>query len=205
MPPSGSLALIAGIGAVIALRWNLRAVLAGLAVVVALGVAFLALGGGALKFDFDRLNPQTGGRANLVTGGIELFADKPILGYGAGSFAVAFQEEVAGSDAPVAESHTEPVTVAAETGIVGLALYLALLVSSLFVLLSGFRTEMPGLSRAGDGGDSGRGPPVARAAVFAAYLGLLVHTIFYAGYLNDPATWALLAVGYGLAFRCRAT
>ena len=202
---SSFLALIAGIAAVVALRWNLRAVLAGLAVVVALGVAFLALGGGVLKFDFDRLNPQTGGRANLVTGGIELFADKPILGYGAGSFAVAFQEEVAGSDAPVAESHTEPVTVAAETGIVGLALYLALLVSSLFVLLSGFRTEMPGLSRAGDGGDSGRGPPVARAAVFAAYLGLLVHTIFYAGYLNDPATWALLAVGYGLAFRCRAT
>ncbi|MFM9078106.1 MAG: O-antigen ligase family protein, partial [Solirubrobacterales bacterium] len=170
---SSFLALIAGIGAVIALRWNLRAVLAGLAVVVALGVAFLALGGGVLKFDFDRLNPQTGGRANLVTGGVELFADKPILGYGAGSFAVAFQEEVAGPDAPVAESHTEPVTVAAETGVVGLALYLALLASSLFVLLAGFRTEMPGISRAGDGGESGRGPPVARAAVFAAYLGRL--------------------------------
>lgn len=202
---SSFLALIAGIGAVIALRWNLRAVLAGLAAVVALGVAFLAVGGGVLKFDFDRLNPQTGGRANLVTGGLELFADRPIAGYGAGSFAVAFQKEVAGLDAPVAESHTEPVTVAAETGIVGLVIYVALVVSSLFVLLAGFRTTMPGISRAGEGGESGRGPPVARAAVFAAYLGLLVHTIFYAGYLNDPATWVLLAVGYSLAFRCRAT
>ncbi|MFZ9669033.1 MAG: O-antigen ligase family protein [Solirubrobacterales bacterium] len=202
---SSFLALIAGIGAVIALRWNLRAVLAGLAAVVALGVAFLAVGGGVLKFDFDRLNPQTGGRANLVTGGLELFADRPFIGFGAGSFAVAFQEEVAGLDAPVAESHTEPITVAAETGIVGLAIYIALVVSSLFALLAGFRTAMPGISRNGEGGESGRGPPVARAAIFAAYLGLLVHTIFYAGYLNDPATWVLLAVGYSLAFRCRAT
>jgi hypothetical protein len=41
--------------------------------------------------------------------------------------------------------------------------------------------------------------------VFAAYVGLLVHTVFYAGYLDDPVTWFLLAVGYCLAFRCRAT
>ena len=202
---SSFLALIAGIAAVIALRWNLRAVLAGLAAAAVAGIAFLAVGGEVVKLDFDRINPQTGGRADLVSGGLELFTDRPVAGYGAGSFALAFREEVAGPDAPVAESHTEPVTVAAETGIVGLLVYLALIASSLAVLLSGARSQMPGLGQVDGNAPAGRGPPVARAAVFAAYVGLLVHTIFYAGYLDDPATWFLLAIGYCLAFRCRAT
>jgi O-antigen ligase len=117
---SSFLALAAGIAAVIALRWSLRAVLAGIAVVAVATVAFLAVGGGAIKFDPERLNPQTGGRADLVSGGIELFGERPVAGYGSGSFPLAFREEVAGPQAPVAESHTEPITVAAETGLIGL-------------------------------------------------------------------------------------
>ena len=202
---SSFFALIAGLAAVLALRWSLRGVLAGVAAAAVAGVALLAIGGELVKLDLDRLNPQTGGRADLVTGGLEMFGDRPVAGYGSGSFSRSFQEEVAGPDAPVTESHTEPITVAAEGGIVGLAIYLALIVSSLFVLLAGARASMPGLGRVGHGEEPERGPPVARAAVFAAYVGLLVHTVFYAGYLDDPATWVLLAIGYCLAFRCRAT
>ena len=153
---SSFLALIAGIAAVIALRWNLRAVLAGLAAAAVAGIAFLAVGGEVVKLDFDRINPQTGGRADLVSGGLELFTDRPVAGYGAGSFALAFREEVAGPDAPVAESHTEPVTVAAETGIVGLLVYLALIASSLAVLLSGARSQMPGLGQVDGNAPAGR-------------------------------------------------
>ena len=202
---SSFFALIAGLAAVLALRWSLRAVLAGIAAAAVAGVALLAIGGELVKLDLDRLNPQTGGRADLVTGGLEMFGDRPVAGYGSGSFSRSFQQEVAGPDAPVTESHTEPITVAAEAGTVGLVVYLALIVSSFFVLLAGARASMPGLGRAGHGEEPERGPPVARAAVFAAYVGLLVHTVFYAGYLDDPATWVLLAIGYCLAFRCRAT
>lgn len=202
---SSFFALIAGLAAVLALRWSLRAVLAGIAAAVVAGVGLLAFGGELVKLDLDRLNPQTGGRADLVSGGLELFGERPVAGYGSGSFSLSFREEVAGPDAPVTESHTEPVTIAAENGAIGLAVYFALIASSLALLLTGTRASMPGLGRDGEDGEPGRGPPAARAAIFAAYVGLLVHTIFYAGYLDDPATWVLLAIGYCLASRCRAT
>lgn len=203
---SSFLALLAGLAVLLAITWNLRTVLIAGATLAVAALAFVVLAGGVVKLDLQRLNPQTAGRADLVTGGIELFGKKPVAGWGAGSFSRSFKDEVAGPNAPVTESHTEPITIAAETGIIGLALYLALLVSSLAALTAGFRSVMPGLG--GDPDHSGveRGPPVARAAVLAAYVAILIHTISYAGYLDDPATWALLAIGWGLAFpRCRAT
>jgi hypothetical protein len=39
----------------------------------------------------------------------------------------------------------------------------------------------------------------ARAAVLAAFVALLVHTLAYAGFFEDPITWVLLAVGASLA------
>ena len=39
----------------------------------------------------------------------------------------------------------------------------------------------------------------ARVAVAAAFVALLVHTLLYAAFLEDPLTWALLALGTGLA------
>jgi hypothetical protein len=46
-----------------------------------------------------------------------------------------------------------------------------------------------------------RGPPplAARPAVLAAFVALLVHTMAYAGFFEDPITWVLLAVGASLA------
>jgi hypothetical protein len=42
-------------------------------------------------------------------------------------------------------------------------------------------------------------PTAARAAVLAAFVALLVHTLAYAGFFEDPITWVLLAVGASLA------
>jgi hypothetical protein len=39
----------------------------------------------------------------------------------------------------------------------------------------------------------------ARAAVLAAFVALLVHTMSYAGFYEDPITWVLLALGAALA------
>ena len=41
--------------------------------------------------------------------------------------------------------------------------------------------------------------PIARAAVLATFVALLVHTMAYAGFFEDPITWVLLAVGASLA------
>jgi hypothetical protein len=42
---------------------------------------------------------------------------------------------------------------------------------------------------------------VARAAVLATFVALLVHTMAYAGFFEDPITWVLLAMGATLAAR----
>jgi putative inorganic carbon (hco3(-)) transporter len=44
---------------------------------------------------------------------------------------------------------------------------------------------------------------VARAAVGAAFVALVVHTLAYAAYLEDPLTWTLLALGAALCVRAR--
>jgi hypothetical protein len=42
---------------------------------------------------------------------------------------------------------------------------------------------------------------VERIAIAAAFTGLVVHTLFYADFLEDPATWVLLAVAVALTPR----
>ena len=93
--------------------------------------------------------------------------------------------------APVTISHTEPVTVGAEQGLIGLAAYVALVVVSLWTMGAGLWARGPD-----------RDPPyvfIARAAVLAAFVALLVHTMAYAGFFQDPITWVLMAVGASLA------
>jgi hypothetical protein len=40
--------------------------------------------------------------------------------------------------------------------------------------------------------------PIARAAVLATFVALVVHTMAYAGFFEDPITWVLLAMGVSL-------
>jgi len=202
---SSFIALIAGLAALVALRWSLKWMLAGIAVLAVGVVLFGTFAGGLVKLDLGAINKQTSGRANLVEGGFDLFEARPVYGYGPGSFSVAFKREVAGPNAPVTKSHTEPITVAAEQGLVGLAFYVALIASALAALLAGMRRVMPGLGAAPRSYDPDRGPPAARAAMLAGFIAVLVHTLTYAGFLDDPVTWVIIAIGYSLAFPCRAT
>lgn len=172
---SSYIALLCGLAALAAVRWSARWTAAALAV---LALAALAAG----DIDPSRLNVETSGRANLVSGGLKLFADRPVQGYGSGSFQAAYRERRENKDAPVTASHTEPVTVLAEQGLIGLAAYLALLAAALAAMGAGVRA----------------GPP-ARAAVLAAFVALLVHTLAYAGFYEDPIAWVLLALGASLA------
>jgi O-antigen ligase len=193
-------ALLAGLAALAALRWSLRWSFAACAAAVLAAAVFVIAAGGSLKIDFSteqNLNKDTAGRANLVSEGIGLFGDRPLWGYGSGSFSVAYQEHRSGGTGKLSVSHTEPITVAAEQGLLGLAAYVALLWAAFATLLAGLATRMPGL----------RGPPssgaapidVARAAVLACFFALVAHTMAYAGFLEDPLTWILLAIGASLA------
>jgi O-antigen ligase len=145
------------------------------------------------SFSFDRINIDTSGRANLVSGGIHLFSQRPLYGYGSGSFPKAYRQHVETRKAPVSISHTEPVTVAAEQGLVGLAAYLALVGAALWTMAAALRWPLREPGAAG----------VARAAILATFVALLVHTMAYAGFFEDPIAWVLLAAGVSLASTAR--
>jgi O-antigen ligase len=105
-----------------------------------------------------------------------------VLGYGSGAFAREYRRRrKTSSERAASASHTIPVTVAAEQGVPGLLLYLALLVAGFSVLLRGAREN------------------VVRAAVAAAFAALVFHTLLYAAFLEDPITWTLLGIGLALA------
>jgi len=178
-------ALVLGLWVLGAWAWGVRAALcvAIIALVLAAAVVLLAPASSHLKGTSGGANSATSGRASLISGGLELFADRPLEGYGAGSFETEYKRRhsTSGAQNAVSASHTIPVTVAAEQGIVGLALYLALLAGAFVVLFRG----------------AGRSPP--RIAIAACFAALVLHTWTYADFLEDPSTWLLLGIGLALA------
>jgi hypothetical protein len=211
-------ALLVGLAVLAALRWSWRWTLAAVGAGAVLAVVIVLFAGGVSKLSPDRLNVDTGGRTSLISGGTDLFAQRPVWGYGSGSFPRAYREHIATKKAPVSVSHTEPVTVAAEQGLIGLIAYASLLVVALWTLGAGLftrdvspaggavggTTPEEALATGGGGGSPAvTGPaghtPIARTAVLAAFVALLVHTMAYAGFYEDPITWVLLAVGASLA------
>ena len=192
---SSFVALLAGLAVLGALRWSWRWTLAAAGVGIIGAALVVLLVGGSGKITSDRLNVDLSGRSDLISGGAELFSERPLWGYGSGSFQRAYEDHLEKTKAPVTISHTEPVTVAAEQGLIGLLAYVALVVVAL-VTMGRRLFSRPG-SRSVD-----RGPPyvfIARAAVLAAFVALLVHTLAYAGFFQDPITWVLLAIGASLA------
>jgi hypothetical protein len=188
---SSFVALLAGLAVLAALKWSLRWTLAAVAGLAVLGVLVVLLAGGSSKLSPNRINIDTSGRANLVSGGLHLFAQRPVYGYGSGSFPKAYRQHVKARKIPVSVSHTEPITIAAEQGLAGLLLYAALLFTALWTMASGLPRSLPG--------SPARHTAIARAAVLATFTALLVHTMAYAGFYEDPITWVLLAVGVSLA------
>jgi O-antigen ligase len=185
-------ALLVGLAALAALRWNPLRYRWFLAAGAAVAIA------GAIVFADDlhltsrhAVHRTSGGRFKLVRGGLAMFVDRPVWGFGSGSFAERFRaREHVGSPQAATASHTIPVTVAAEQGVLGLAAYLLVVAAALGRLFAGL------------GPLRGRDPPrriVSRAFVAAAFAALVVHTLLYAAFLEDPIAWTLIGVGGVLA------
>lgn len=149
---------------------------------LALVAALAAVGYVAVKvIDGDSLNQITSDRTERVEDAVRVIEDAPVLGVGIGGQARA-SRRLAGSDRPTPNfvSHTTPLTVAAELGAIGLALYAWLLIGGVRLIAAVRRNdEALGL------------------ALIASFLGLFVHALFYSGFLEDPITWLVLAIGAG--------
>jgi putative inorganic carbon (hco3(-)) transporter len=191
-------ALFIGLAVLAALRWSvLWAAIATPFAVGAIVLGVLFVGGGSDENAHD----VTEGHSSLASGGVKLAEHRPFFGYGSASFSKEFAHEEKVRPGETTISHTEPITVAAEQGVVGIAAYVALLAAALWTLASGLRSIAPGLGapfRSLGEGDRVELTP-ARIGLAAAFAALLVHTIGYAAYLTDPLTWALLALAAVLA------
>ncbi len=150
--------------------------------IAAAATAVLVLaGGGAFVADkvagasTQRVTSDRSRRIDLTA---KVVRHHPLLGVGLGSQPRASQAVSRNGGPPsLFVSHTTPLTVAAELGVIGLALYAWLLAGAAKALLRVFRLDRPfGL---------------ALAAVFVA---LFVHSLFYSGFFEDPVTWLVLGV-----------
>ena len=153
------------------------------------------IAGGTPTSDIEDVRSIDSGHADLIEGGLGSLAcarrprpprsgrRQADRGYGSGSFGRAFFEHI--EQARTTVSHSEPITVAAEQGVIGLAVYVALLVVAL---------DRPARRRAGRlaAASRRRAPASSRS---------LVDSFGYTGFAIDPATWALLALGVGAARR----
>jgi len=183
-------ALAVGIVVAAAVAWGRRAVagllgLAALAVVVTLALPQVR------EQIVDRgrsgIDKVTSGRSNLVAEGVRIALRHPVQGVGAGGFVKEYsrRQGLVGRQQKRAASHTTPVTVAAEQGVVGLALLLWLVVAAIVATLRGL----------------GRGfTSRVSLGVGVVLVAILVHSLFYAAFFEDPMTWALLGL-VGLAAR----
>jgi putative inorganic carbon (hco3(-)) transporter len=175
-------ALLVGLGTLAAVRWRVGRAVFIAAGVVALVAAVIAIT--PTTFGLNQgLNGASSGRPGLVTGGLDLFKQRPLWGYGSGSFETEFGARHHEIGETTSASHTIPVTIAAEQGLIGELVYLGLVLAALFVLFRRCRSDP------------------ARVAIAAAFLALLFHTLLYADFLEDPITWTLLAIGTALAAR----
>ena len=175
-------ALLVGLAVLAALRWKPSRALVVAVVVIGLGAAVVAATPNTFGLN-QGVNGVSSGRGGLVSGGISLFADRPVWGWGSGSFVKQYRAHHRRTATTLSASHTIPVTIAAEQGLIGLIAYVALVVSALVCLIR-----------------RARGDPL-RSALAAAFAALVFHTMLYADFLEDPVTWALLGVGVALSLR----
>jgi putative inorganic carbon (hco3(-)) transporter len=137
--------------------------------------------GAVQALDGESLNKITSDRTERVEDTARVIEENPVAGVGIGGQARA-SRLLAGSDRPTPNfvSHTTPLTVAAELGVIGLVLYVWLLVGGVRVIARVHRRDV-----------------ALGLALGASFLALFVHALFYSGFLEDPITWLVLAVAAG--------
>ena len=175
--------LMVGVALAAAFAWRWRAAVAvgaAAGVLLLVGASASPIRHTLIEHSRDGLNRATSGRADLVTEGSRIALDHPVAGVGLGGFRKSYAERTGlrGREPKRAASHNTPVTVAAETGLPGLLLFLWLLGSALFIAVRRVRTTF-----------------AARTALFAGFslAAIAVHSLFYDAFFEDPMTWGLLA------------
>jgi O-antigen ligase len=128
--------------------------------------------------DGKSLNRITSDRTERVQDATRVIEKHPIVGVGIGGQPRA-SRRLAHSERPTPNfvSHTTPLTVFAELGIVGLALYVWLFAGGTYLIVRLRRRD-----------------EALALALGVTLLGLFTHALFYSGFLEDPLTWLVLGI-----------
>lgn len=162
------------------------------------GIAFVILAGGAIASSHNirhaltsshRLSTVSEGRFSLMSGGVKIWRKEPIGGSGVGSFQTRFTETETAyqiSHKQVSISHNTPITVLAELGVIGAALFVWLCIAVWWVIARSARRAVDP-----DGW--------VIWSLLAIITGIFVHSQLYADLFEDPMLWtalgAALAIG----------
>jgi O-Antigen ligase len=144
------------------------------ATLAAAAVAAEAVGGRSAR-------DATSGRSRLVEVTLDAFAARPLAGVGVGGQPRASAKESGKGSPSRNASHTTPLTVLAEGGMIGFALYLWMLGAIGWALFLVTRRDR-----------------ILGIGLAAVFLALLVHSVLYAGFFEDPVTWGVLGVAGAL-------
>ena len=128
------------------------------------------------------INALTSGRGSLIYNGLRIAKRHPVDGVGLGSFSKSYSR-LTQRHIKKSASHNTPVTVAAEGGVIGLALFLWLVIA---FGLSAVRRLDRTLA-----GDLGLAAGFVLLAIFA-------HSNAYNDFFEDPTTWLVFGL-IGLA------
>jgi O-antigen ligase len=149
-------------------------------IVLAVGAASVLLAGSIAiaSGHRDSLTRFTSGRSDLVRDTLHEIRDHPVLGVGIGNEARVGAPARRQGDFVRTPSHTTPLTVTAELGIAGALAYLAFLACSALLVVRVYRRD-----------------PVVGLTLGTLLVALVVHSLFYSGFFEDPLTWGILALG----------
>lgn len=167
-----------------------RAAIGGAALLIVLGGATILASDNVRRAvtDADRLERVSEGRFDLMEGGLEIWREEPVAGVGLGGFETRFEDRLTPLEqrrVRVVISHNAPITVLSETGVIGAALLVALILGAGWAVVRGSRDE----------GESGW----ARWTLGAMLAGIVVHSLLYAALFEDPFTWVIAGAAVALA------
>ncbi|HMI99812.1 MAG TPA: O-antigen ligase family protein [Gaiellaceae bacterium] len=148
------------------------------AVVTALVVALAGAGLIVASVGRHSLNRVTSDRSRRTELTLKVFRSHPLVGVGLGGQPLASRARSSQGGSPTRfVSHTTPLTIAAELGVLGLIGYLALLGGAVALIERVRRLD-----------------PALGLGLAAVLLALVVHSLSYSGFFEDPVTWLVLAV-----------
>ena len=159
--------------ALVGLGRRLRILLVACALVATLAAAAVA----ADAVNGRSARDVTSGRSRLVNVTLDAFRARPVAGVGIGGQPRASAEESGKGSPSRNASHTTPLTVLAELGVLGFGLYLWVLTAAAWALWLLTKTNR-----------------IFGMGLAAVLLVLVVHSLLYAGFFEDPLTWGVLGL-----------